>query len=596
MIRNENPMNFESRINAPILLNGKWEFDFDDSNIGHKEKWYKNHDFSKNIEVPFAFETKESGINDQSFHENMWYKTTFKRPQLDENERCIIVFNGVDYETEVYLNGELVKTNRGASVAFEADVTDHLEDENTLVVYVKDYATREDFPRGKQFWEEKSRGIWYNRTSGIYKTVYIKVLNKTHIKNYFVTPDIDLGNITLNLSFTDIPAKCNIKVYTREDELVNSVTLNNCELDNETTIDVFRSKIFRSCTHDGDNLWSPENPYLYNLVIELVDENGNLLDLIKTKFGMRKISTKNGFTYLNNRLYMMKLVLIQGYFKDSGMTPKSIDQYKEDILNAKALGFNGCRMHQKIEDPYFYHLCDELGFICWCEMPSGISYSANLVDTLTAEWKQIVIQNYNHPSILTWVPTNESWGVSFVSTDKKQQNFVKALYHLTKSLDSTRLVVTNDGWEQTEGDLCCVHNYSHGAESDEKTKEMFATALYNVEGMINTQPAARPIYIEGSKYKGEPIILSEFGGISYSLNKDSWGYTVSSDKEEYVHSLSRVFDAINDSQCIAGYCYTQLYDVESECNGILTIDRDLKVESKYVKEANDKVNLPLFIK
>ena len=596
MIRDENPLKFEERIKLPINLNGTWEFDFDDLNVGHKEKWFKDHKFSKKINVPFSFETKESGINDQSFHENMWYRTSFLTPKLDENERCIIVFNGVDYEAEVYINGELVKTNRGASVQFEVDVTDYLEKENSLVVYCKDYGTKEDMPRGKQFWEEKPRGIWYNRTSGIYKTVYIKVLNKIHVEECLITPNIDLGNITLNLKLSDVPSKCRIKVISKEEELVNELILTNCKLDNEIVLDVFNNMIFRSCTHDSDKLWSPENPYLYTLVVELFDEDDKLLDSLKTKFGMRKISTKNGFTYLNNRTYMMKLVLIQGYFKNSGMTPKSVDDYKEDILKAKALGFNGCRMHQKIEDPYFYHLCDELGFICWCEMPSGISYSNNLVDTLTEEWKKIIVQNYNHPSIVTWVPINESWGVSFILNNKKQQNFVKALYHLTKCMDDSRLVVTNDGWEMSEGDLCCVHNYCHGNEKDEKTKEQYFSSLNTIEGMISSQPAARPIYLDGCSYKGEPIILSEFGGVSYSLNKDSWGYTVSSSKEEYLKTIERIFNTINKSQCIAGYCYTQLYDVESECNGILTIDRKEKVSSKEIKKINDEVCLPLYVK
>lgn len=597
MIRNENPLIAEERNTEPILLNGVWDFEFDDNNVGHKRHWYKKHVYSRRIEVPFAFQTNASGINETGFHDHMWYHKVLKNIKHKKNERVILCFNGVDYECEVYFNGSLVKLHRGSATSFEVDITDFLKATNDISIYCFDPSTREDMPRGKQYWKEKSESIWYNRTSGIYKSVFIKVLNETHLSSCFIIPDIDKGSVNISANFTENVNDCKICIKDKEDKIINSVTSFINAKDISITLDVWKNEILNTYIHNTEKLWSPENPYLYSLEIELLNNKGKVLDIYKTHFGMRKISTEQGIVCLNNRPYMQKLVLIQGYYMNGLLTPTSVDEYKKDILLAKELGFNGCRLHQKVEEPYFYYLCDLLGFIVWCEYPSAASFSKRLVREQIVEWRDVVLQNFNHPSIVTWVPTNESWGVPQIKSDICQQEFALSLYHLTKSIDSSRLVVSNDGWEMVDTDLCCIHNYSHGGENEIDKKHHFIEDTSNVSSIIKATPAGRNIFADGYAYHGQPILLTEFGGISYSTSpSNGWGYTATSSLAEFEETLNRIYKSIRNSTAIVGYCYTQLYDVESEQNGLLNYDRSYKFNSKIFKALNDNVIVPTKIK
>lgn len=574
-----------------MCLNGIWGFEFDDDEIGLSEKWYdKEKELSKSIEVPFVFQSKLSKIGDTNFHDIIWYKRKFNIPDKWKGKLIKLNFGAVDYICKVYINGELVGEHEGGNTSFSFDITDFINwEEEEITVYVYDPSTDETIPRGKQFWIEKSDFIWYTRSSGIWQSVWIEPVDKTNIEKVRFTPDIDRGTIETEIYVSKLNKNlmANIEIKYK-DILVHKDILYINDLYTKVSYDIFNRKIFRSPNHDMGWCWTPETPNLFNVEIKLEHE-GKLCDKVETYFGMRKIHTENGIVYLNNRPYYQKLVLDQGYWPNSLITAPSDDDFKKDIELSKAMGFNGCRKHQKVEDKRFLYWADKLGYLVWGEMANSAEYSEEYVRRINKEWVDIVNRDYNHPSIVAWVPLNESWGIKDIGRDKKQQSHSASMYYLTHSLDSTRLVISNDGWELTKTDICAVHNYNHGNCNEIEKYEYFKKSLSNKEEILKSKPAGRSIYANGFKNEGEPIILTEFGGIAYDKsNPDGWGYTVALSEMEFLEDYKRIIDAVYASDIIYGMCYTQLTDVEQEVNGLLTYDRKEKVSLDKIKEINNK--------
>ena len=580
--------------NLWLNLNGKWSFAFDDSNIGIKEKWYKTPSFNQEIEVPFAFQTKLSGIQDTGFHDYMWYHRTFRIPSEMEGKQIILHFGAVDYMAYVYVNGELAGTHEGGHTSFSFDITHLLNGgEESLTLRVYDPSTDETIPRGKQFWKEQSAGIWYTRTSGIWQTVWLEAVDETHIKNIRFTPDVDAGDIEIEFEASgDYCGKIAAIDISFESQIIAQAEINLHEAYTKCRMNLFGKKIFRSNFHGASWTWSPEKPNLFDVNIQLKD-NKQVLDDVQTYFGMRKVHTQDGMVYLNNRPYYQKLVLDQGYWPDGLLTAPTDDDLKNDILLTKEMGFNGCRKHQKVEDPRFLYWADKLGFLVWGECAAAPCYSEVTAARLTKEWIEIIERDYNHPCIVTWVPINESWGVPNISTSSKEANHALGLYHLIKSLDATRLVISNDGWEMTKTDICAVHNYNHGNKDEKAKYEYFIESLKTKGSILASKPARRDLYVKGFSHEGEPILLTEFGGISLVVGESAgWGYTAASNVGEYVEEYKRVMEAVCASKVLHGYCYTQLTDVEQEINGILTYDRKPKCDLAMIKQINDMWHIP----
>lgn len=232
---------------------------------------------------------------------------------------------------------------------------------------------------------------------------------------------------------------------------------------------------------------------------------------------------------------------------------------------------------------------DRLGFLVWGECASAPVYTPEAAARLTQEWIEVVERDYNHPSIITWVPLNESWGVPEIHLNKQQQHFSVSIYNFLHALDTTRLVISNDGWEMTETDICAIHNYSHGAKEEKKKYEHFKRTLADVEGLIHLPPGKWNTFAAGFEYQGQPILLTEFGGVGYRTGEQSgWGYTSVQNKDEFLEEYARIMAAIYESKALWGYCYTQLADVEQEINGILTYDRQPKVNLDEIKKINDQ--------
>lgn len=575
--------------NEWINLNGVWDFEFDDLNIGQKEKWFFGHKYSKKINVPFAFQTKLSGINDLSFHDYIWYHRCFNIPSSWKNDRVILHFGAVDFECIVYVNKCFVTTHKGGNSSFEVDITDYLTYENEeITVYVNDPSEDQFIPRGKQYWKEKPESIWYDRTSGIWQTVWIERVNKNYLKNVKLTPNIDEGNVYIDATLSNKNLKLKIEVFDKNVKINETLVYSN-DYNLKTIVDIYRNDINNTHVHHNEKMWSPENPYLYDIIYTVIDDN-EICDSVKSYFGMRKVHSENGIIYLNNRPYFQKLVLDQGYWRDGLLTAPSDDDFILDIKLAKEMGFNGCRKHQKSEDPRFLYHADKLGFIVWGEIANCANYNDTTINIMKSEWFDIINRDYNHPCIITWVPLNESWGVPTIKTNVKEQEHSLALYHFIHSLDTTRFVISNDGWEMTKTDICGVHNYQHGLKHEVDKYKIFIDSVANLENITSYYSAGREIYVGNYKHNGEPVVLTEFGGIGYKKdNDDGWGYTFVTSDDEFIEDYRRVLMALKPSTVLVGFCYTQLSDVEQEINGLLTYDRKPKVDVKVIKEINDQV-------
>ena len=568
-------------------LNGAWRFTFDNSDAGLKNGFHISPSFEKEINVPFCYQCGISGVEDKRSYEIMWYHKEFEIPKHMEGKNIILHFGAVDYSAKVFLNGQMVAEHEGGHTPFSCDITPFLRDgAQNLVVRVFDPIFAEDIPRGKQFWKQEPEGIWYTRTSGIWQSVWIEAVNEIYIKNLRFTPDIDNGNIHIEMDVEGMDVKAE-EVCAKFDisfkgQPVAGITTNIFDTKTSLCLNLFGQNVFRTSFHHDGWCWTPENPNLFDIEVALLSKRQET-DRVSSYFGMRKVHTKDGKFFLNNRPYYQRLVLDQGYWPGSLMTAQKDEDFVKDIELAKNMGFNGARKHQKVEDPRYLYHADKMGFLVWGECANAVSYSGKAAGRLMCEWLEIIERDYNHPCIVCWVPMNESWGVPNLTTSPEQRAHLNALYHTIKSLDQSRPVISNDGWEMTVTDIVAIHSYSHGGSQDNKQHAVFQESL-TPENILLGSHAARPIFLEGYQHENQPIVLTEFGGIAYKADSASgWGYSMVKDEAELLSDLERVVSTVKASKAIHGYCYTQLTDVEQEINGLLTYDRKPKADLEKIK-------------
>ncbi|MFM9282397.1 glycoside hydrolase family 2 protein [Paenibacillus jiagnxiensis] len=555
-----------------LNLNGEWEFGFDDERRGDRERWYEPENstaFDKKIQVPFAFQSKLSGIGDPDFHDLVWYRKKLTLPVEWKSKRILLHFGAVDYSASVWVNGRWAVSHEGGHTPFEADITDLLIDgENTIVVRAEDFSRDVTLPRGKQYWKQDSASIFYTRTTGIWQTVWLEPVDEARLNRVKFTPDIDRNDIQIRMFHTAAAAERKVRVrmnisFAGETVSEEEFTVRHLEEVRTVGLHDFND-------HGLGRWWTPEKPNLYDITFELLDGE-EVTDTVTSYFGMRKVTIENGQLHLNNRPYFLRLVLDQGYFPDGILTPPSDEALLRDIELTQEMGFNGVRKHQKTEDPRFLYWCDRKGLLVWGEAANAYNYSEEYVRKFTKEWQEIIERDYNHPSIIVWVPLNESWGIPNAQVDERQQQHGLTMYYLTKSLDTTRPVIYNDGWEMMKTDIVAIHDYEW---REEVLTERYATAESSVSGL----PGRRRIFVGGAGYEGQPIMITEFGGIAYKKSDwEGWGYSGAKNDEDYLQRLQAVIRPMYVSSVIEGFCYTQLTDVEQEINGLLTYDRVPKV-------------------
>lgn len=511
-----------------INLDGEWEF-----GAGPSEK------FDRTINVPFCPQSELSGVHRVDLGDVAWYRRRFDAPPA---ERLILHFGAVDYQATVWVNGEQVASHEGGHTPFSADISTVVRPAgNVVVVRTEDPLADKTIPRGKQHWTAKPEGIFYTATTGIWQTVWLEPLPARGIESVRVIPDPDSGTVHV-----EVEAEGQADLLATFDGRV-----------------VGKRSGSGTMALDEIHRWSPETPHLYGLEVTLGDG-----DSVESYFGMRKLELRDGRFWLNGEPYVQRLVLDQGYFPGGVLTAASGEDFKRDIRLAKSMGFNGARMHQKVEDPRYLYWADRLGFLVWAEMPSIREWSLEGERRMLREWEQAVIRDRDHPSIVTWVPVNESDGMS-----PDPSAFLDGMYSLTRQLDPSRPVVSNDGWEHATSDICTLHDYASAFE--------LMARYRSVEQALEPSARPRPPYLPGYSYRGEPIIVSEFGGVRLQ-GPEGWGYSEARDENHLLATYREMIEALMAPGPVEGFCYTQLYDVEQEQNGLLTFDRRPKVEPRLL--------------
>ncbi|MBO5046415.1 MAG: glycoside hydrolase family 2 [Clostridia bacterium] len=554
-------------------LNGEWAFAFGEE-VTEAEALKGN--LSRVINVPFSYETKLSGIADETSHKTVWYSKSICGKK---GKRAILHFDGADYQTTVWINGKRVGEHVGAYARFSFDVTKYLtKAENLLVVRCVD----PDHPaqvRGKQRWEKENFGCWYVQTTGIYKTVWMEYVEDVYLTALKITPVLQdysvRFDVSVNAPSEDVEVRFDVSFNGKR---VQTACVCVSDLENSVSVRLNSDKL----TYQAE-VWGMNHPNLYDVDVT-VYKGGKLVDSVGSYFGLREFKAKDGQLLLNNQPYYLRLVLDQGYWPESGITPPSEEALVKDIELCKAMGFNGARKHQKVEDERFFYYADVMGYAVWCELPSNHWVSDDASCAITKEWLEIVRQNYNHPSLLTWVIFNESWGVRNIAQSAEQQNLATGLYYLTKSIDPVRPVVSNDGWVHAKSDILSLHHYE---QNGEKLFSVYDSIEKLTEGK-GTLSHFLP-FAEGYCYEGQPIVMSEFGGTAYVRDEaNGWGYGIGvKDDTDYLNRFGGLIRAI-EKMNISGYCYTQVTDVEQEVNGLLYPDRSPKVPLEEIAKRNGK--------
>lgn len=562
-----------------VLLDRICDFRFDPADEGTAERWHdENTAFPRTIQLPFAPESAASGIGETGHHPIVWYRLTVTAEDLlraglgSEKPRLILHVGAADRHARVWVNGLHVGDHSGGYTPFELDVTDALRaGAQTIVFRTEDDPFDAAAPRGKQDWLELPHSIWYHRTTGIWRTVWIEALPTTAVQRLRWTPQPQSARVSLALSLSRRPSHGSVTVtLSHHGEELARATVGIAGDDHpEITLTLPRQR--NGHEHD-ELLWTPERPVLLDARIELVADGSR--DEIDSYLGYRSVAVDRGHFLLNDRPYFIRAVLEQGYWPDSHFTAPSPDAMRAEVELIKQLGFNTARLHQKVEDPRFLYWCDRQGLLVWVEQPSANEFSTSAVLHTTLEWASTVVNSASHPSVAVWVPLNESWGVQQISHDPAQRAHARALASLTRSLDPTRPVLSNDGWEHVDSDLLTIHDY---CEDPAEITDRYADAVAVRELATSIGPFGRRIALPGQDLD-RPVILSEFGGIRYALDGDGWGYATAGSEPEFRGRLARFFAAANAAGALSGYCYTQLTDTEQERNGLCFADRTPKTD------------------
>ncbi|CAN8103662.1 unnamed protein product [Discula destructiva] len=590
-------------------LNGPWDFFFDDNDQGLTEKWQHSSPpaaLKRTIQVPYVFQSPASGIDERAAHEVLWYQRSIQDIRKSPHDRLLVRFGAVDYEATVWVNGELVGTHQGGHVPFDVDVTDAVGKtagggDILLTLRVRDSPYDLTQPRGKQYWGPVPESIFYTPSSGIWQNVWLESVPALRIGNssegtVVRSDDISRGILHAKVAVVGRRAQsaCSVEIAASflgleagkvKGDLPKDAQYAQLDLDMRLPEGEYE-KVAGTLAKDasvwrnGLALWSPEHPLLYDLQIRLYDTDQTLTDEIQTSTGMRSIDwlRGDGTFRLNDKPIFQSLCLDQGYWPDTFMTPPSADALKQDIELSKAMGFNGCRKHQKVEDPAFFYWADRLGYLVWGEMANAYEFSDSYVSRFNAEWTESVKRDINHPSIVAWTPVNESWAYPKLQENSQagidQRNHIRQLYYLTKTLDPTRPINDNCGWEHVLTDLSTFHDYADGPEIE----KMCAT----LPGIIHrTIPDAHPMFVPpvyganaiildpATQHKsGAPVICSEFGGVNIApatgtgtgkkFSTEDWGYTTAADPEDLLKRMEKLILGVVSGRHCCGLVWTQL--------------------------------------
>jgi beta-galactosidase/beta-glucuronidase len=564
-----------------LALDGEWRFAFDDH-----ARWTDPNAvvFDRTICVPYPPESEASGIGDRGFHPVCWYRKHMTLPSDYRGECLLLHFGAIDYEAKVWVNGHLVAEHRGGHTPICADITTALAGNEQLEIIVRAADDPHDLtqPRGKQDWLSDPHEIWYPRTSGIWQTVWLEPVPNCHIQRLVWTPHLEHWEMGLTVEVgrhIDPGLAVRARLFHREQLLADD----RYQLTENP--EVVRRIAFADPgieDHRSQMLWSPARPTLIEASIELW-RGDKCIDTVWSYTALRSFGVQGNRFMLNGRPFYLKMVLDQGYWPHTLMAPPSPAALRRDVELASALGFNGVRKHQKLEDPRWLYYCDVRGLVVWSELPSPYRFTPVAVERLVGETMEALRRDVSHPCIAAWVPLNESWGVPDLPTNPAHRDYVRALYHLTKTLDPTRPVIGNDGWEHVATDMITIHDY---ASNPLVLRERYASPESVERVLERQQPGGRALLLPGFSAGPRPVVLSEFGGIALLDGSErGWGYSRVNSAEEFVSSYEGMLRALHACRGLAGFCYTQLTDTFQERNGLLTMAREPKAPIERIAKA-----------
>jgi hypothetical protein len=541
--------------------------------------------------VPFPPESAASGVAETGFHPVVWYRREFTLESMPE-AKLVLHFGAVDFKAQVWVNGGLAITHEGGHTPFFADIGPLLNETGVQVIVVRAEDDPRDLqqPRGKQSWSELPGYIWYHRTTGIWQPVWLEPVPKVAVSELRWTPDVDRAGVQLVLRLSSsAPEGWRVRIRLKGDKPPRTLVDDDCLIEGDDLRRDLQLNINTAVHRRRHLLWAPEHPNLIEAEIELCDDDGAVVDRVQSYFGLRRIEVQDGRFILNGVPTFLRLVLAQNYWPATHLAAPSCDALRSEVELAKELGFNGLRVHQKIEDPRFLYWCDRLGMLVWAEAANAYVYSDRAAEMLTREWLDAVRRDYNHPCIVTWVPLNESWGVPDLDRSAQQRDFVRALYYLTKSIDPTRPVIANDGWQHAVGDIFGVHDY---AATGEMLRERYADRATVARTFREVRPHHHRLLTEDRELSTEAIVISEFGGLTIrpAGEEDWFGYGQFEDSEALLAKYEELVDALLDSTALAGFCYTQLTDTEQETNGLVTAAREPKFDPVRLRAINRRAS------
>ena len=565
--RNEHPNPNFKRADYEIL-NGEWNFEFDFGNSGINREMFKNNSvFSKKITVPFCVESELSGIGYKDFIPAVWYRKKINITKEQLENRVFIIFGAVDFHAKLYVNEVEAGEHFGGYTSFRIELTDFLtEGENILTLYVEDDTRSFMQARGKQSEEFYSHGCDYTRTTGIWQTVYLEFVKNNYIKNFKVYPNIENATLTITA------------------DLVGSGDFKATAFWDEKQVGFVESKVLGQTVTVTLNLtekhlWEVGKGGLYSLTLNFGD------DEVTSYFGLREVSLSDGVCKINGKPVFQRLILDQGFYPDGIYTAPTKEALKNDILLSMKVGFNGARLHQKIFEPLFLHYCDELGYIVWGEHGNwGLNWTKfESLRYFLLEIEEEIERDFNHPSIIGWCPYNETWEIDRAFQDA---DVLRIVYRTVKALDKTRPCIDTSGNYHVETDIFDIHDY----EQDYKIFKENYDKLFKENELYDRFP-------DKQQWKGEPVFMSEYGGIRVELSdenaentKEAWGYgNAARSLEEFYERYDGLTTALIDNPRMLGFCYTQLTDVEQELNGIYNYDRTEKFDAERLYKINTKV-------
>lgn len=555
-----------------INLNGCWQFEIDNAMVGTEKEFYSgNTELSDKINVPFCPESKLSGIGHTDFMNCVWYKKSFNLDRGDK--RVILHFGAVDYQARVYINGEFAGEHIGGYTSFSLDITKHVvSGENCIVVCAEDDLRSGKQPSGKQSPKLESFGCFYTRTTGIWQTVWLELVDNCYIKNVRLTTNISLPSVNISINLSEMPKNA----YVIAEAFWDGESVGKEKIEISSTQSEFGMKLSQK------HLWELGKGGLYDLKLTIKDDN-KIYDEVMSYFGLRSVSLDGRAFKLNGKTVFGRWVLDQGFYPDGIYTAPSDEDLKNDIIYSMQLGFNGARLHEKVFEERFLYWADKLGYMVWGEHANwGLNITATgSVDAFLTEWIEAVERDFNHPSVIGWCPFNETW-----DTDGNRQNdtLLRTVYRVTKALDPTRPVIDTSGNFHVETDIFDVHDY-------EQDPELFASHYTKIlDGILEDTIYRNPQLRDRQKYDGvQPTFVSEYGGIQWSMNKTGWGYgNAPKTEQEFIERYNGLTTALLDNEYMLGFCYTQLYDVEQEQNGLMTYDRKFKFDPEVIRKINTK--------